>query len=134
MEKNLDTTNPWYSEQILPVPWPFIISRIHCGLIQRVRSVKGLWDYSTENNIPFPSLANHFVAFQILESWPWPQGNPITTCSAWNTRKALRPLVNVRLPSGKSKIKVLVKENKVPTEENSSRPSIFATKASYKSN
>ena len=25
LEKNFDTTNPWYSEQTLPVPWPFIL-------------------------------------------------------------------------------------------------------------
>ena len=31
-------------------------------------------------------------------------------------------------------LKVLVKENEVPTEKNSSRASIFATKASYISN
>ena len=34
----------------------------------------------------------------------------------------------------KSSIKVSVKENGVPTEKNSSRASIFATKASYISN
>ena len=34
----------------------------------------------------------------------------------------------------KVKLKVSVKENEVPTEKNSSRASIFATKASYISN
>ena len=29
MEKNLHTTKPGYSENILPVPWPFIKSRFH---------------------------------------------------------------------------------------------------------
>ena len=29
MEKNLDITKPRYSEQILPVPWSFVISRFH---------------------------------------------------------------------------------------------------------
>ena len=31
MEKNLDITKPcfMYNEHILPVPWPFIISRFH---------------------------------------------------------------------------------------------------------
>ena len=29
MEKNLDITKPLYGEQILPVPWPFVISRFH---------------------------------------------------------------------------------------------------------
>jgi len=31
MEKNLDTTKPRYSEHILQVPWPFVISRFHCS-------------------------------------------------------------------------------------------------------
>ena len=30
MKKNLDITKPCYSEQILPVPSPFNISRFHC--------------------------------------------------------------------------------------------------------
>ena len=32
MEKNLDVTKPRYSEHMLPVPWPFVISRFHCDL------------------------------------------------------------------------------------------------------
>ena len=34
MEKNLNivVTKPHYSKQILPVPWPFVISRFHCTL------------------------------------------------------------------------------------------------------
>ena len=31
MEKNLDVTKPRYSEQILPVPCPFVILRLHCN-------------------------------------------------------------------------------------------------------
>ena len=30
MEKNLDITKPCYSEQKVPIPWPFVISRFHC--------------------------------------------------------------------------------------------------------
>ena len=30
MEKNLDITKPPYREDILPVPWPFVISSYHC--------------------------------------------------------------------------------------------------------
>ena len=37
-------------------------------------------------------------------------------------------------PTKRDQIKVSVKENEVPTEKNSSRASIFATKASYISN
>ena len=29
MKKNLDVPKPRYSEQILPVPWPFVISRFY---------------------------------------------------------------------------------------------------------
>ena len=29
-ENNLDIMKPRYSEEILPVPWPFIIWRFHC--------------------------------------------------------------------------------------------------------
>ena len=32
MEKNLDITKPPYREAILPVPYPFVISRYHCIL------------------------------------------------------------------------------------------------------
>ena len=57
---------------------------------------------STEDNIPFPSLANHIIlTFQILESWPWPQGNLIITQSAWNTWKAFWPLINDRFRAAK---------------------------------
>ena len=30
MKKNLDITKLRYSEQIFPVPWPFVTSRFHC--------------------------------------------------------------------------------------------------------
>ena len=30
MKTNLDITKPRCSQQILPVPWPFVISRFHC--------------------------------------------------------------------------------------------------------
>lgn len=32
MEKSLDITKPFYSEHILAVPWPFVISRSPCNL------------------------------------------------------------------------------------------------------
>ena len=32
MEKNLDVTKPRYSEHMLAVSWPFVISRFHCDL------------------------------------------------------------------------------------------------------
>ena len=34
MKKNVDITKPLYSEQILPVPWAFVISRFYCTLLK----------------------------------------------------------------------------------------------------
>ena len=31
-EKNCNTTKPCYSNNTLPIPWPFITSKSHCGL------------------------------------------------------------------------------------------------------
>ena len=47
----------------------------------------------------FPTLSQSRCTFQILQSWPWLQGNPITTRSAWNFEnlKPSWPLINVRL-------------------------------------
>ena len=53
---------------------------------------------STEDNIPFRQSR---CTFQILESWPWPQGNPMITRSAWNFQKPSWPLINVRLGAAK---------------------------------
>ena len=36
MKKNLDLTKPRHSELILPIPWPFVISRFHCIILQTV--------------------------------------------------------------------------------------------------
>jgi len=33
MEKNRDITKPLWSEQVLSVPWPFVISRFHLGIM-----------------------------------------------------------------------------------------------------
>ena len=33
MAKNLGITRPRYSEHMLPVTWPFVISRLHCRRI-----------------------------------------------------------------------------------------------------
>ena len=32
-KKNLEITKPLKSEHILPVPWPFVVSRFHCSTI-----------------------------------------------------------------------------------------------------
>ena len=49
----------------------------------------------------FPKLSQSHCTFQILESWPWPQGNLIITRSAWNTWKAFWPLINDRFRAAK---------------------------------
>ena len=49
----------------------------------------------------FPTLSQSRCTFQILESWPWPQGNPIITRSAWNFEKPSWPLINVSLRAAK---------------------------------
>ena len=49
MEKNLDVTKPRYSEQILPVPWPFVFSRFHCITLRVLRS-KDFREFSRKNH------------------------------------------------------------------------------------
>ena len=47
--------------------------------------------------LSFPKPSQFRCTFQFLEIWPWPQGYPIITRSAWNTGNTLWPLINVRL-------------------------------------
>ena len=49
----------------------------------------------------FPTLSQSRCTFQILESWPCPQGNPITTRSAWDFENPSWPLINIRLRAAK---------------------------------
>ena len=56
---------------------------------------------STQNNIPFPSLANHIVPSKFWKVDLWPHGNPIITRSTEDTGKPLWPLINVRLKAAK---------------------------------
>ena len=44
MKKNLDIKKLWYSEQILPVSWPFVISRFHCILVFKSSGFFGFHD------------------------------------------------------------------------------------------
>ena len=57
MEKNLGITKPRYSEHVLPVTWPFVISKLHCRRIiaQAIPSVL------------IPPTPGIFRAFLILE-------------------------------------------------------------------
>ena len=43
MEKNLDIMKPRYSEQILPVPWPFVVSRFYCSGQIKSLDTSPLW-------------------------------------------------------------------------------------------
>ena len=91
----------------------FITGRlINCGALWVVASHTGVFRgarlsslptnaCSTEDNIPFPSLANHFVLSKFWKVDHVPQGNLIITRSAWNTGKAFRPLINVRFRAAK---------------------------------
>ena len=45
MKMTFDITKPCYSEQILPVPWPFVISRFHCQQLREVIKLIRIWDY-----------------------------------------------------------------------------------------
>ena len=38
MKTNLDVTKPRCSQQILPVPWPFVVSRFHCRWLRHHNS------------------------------------------------------------------------------------------------
>ena len=49
----------------------------------------------------FPKLSQSHCTFQILESWPWPQGSLVITRSVWNIGKAFWPLINVRFRAAK---------------------------------
>ena len=49
MEKNLDITKPRYSEHILSVPWPFVVSRFHCTILHFMTS----WHRRCNQNVSF---------------------------------------------------------------------------------
>ena len=49
MEKNLDVMKPRYSEHILSVPWPFIISRFHCSGI--LLTIGLVWPASSDKKM-----------------------------------------------------------------------------------
>ena len=66
---------------------------------QTVASHAGIFRGACISSLPTNACStnlSHFT-FQILESWPWPQRNPIITRSAWDFEKPLWPLINIRL-------------------------------------
>ena len=60
----------------------------------------------------FPKLSQSHCTFQILESWPWPQGNLIITRSAWNTGKSFFPLKNVRFWAAEIRFSQILEHSK----------------------
>ena len=53
MEKNLHKMKPRYCEDILPVPWPFVISRFHykfCHKIQIQTTIPIVSGWPVQNN------------------------------------------------------------------------------------
>ena len=56
MKMNLDKTKPRYSEHILRVPWPFVISRFHCITQRQPTSL------NTTTDFPFSIKDNHHVS------------------------------------------------------------------------
>ena len=45
MKINLDITKPYYSEQILQVPWPLVILSFHCQYLREVIKLIRIWDF-----------------------------------------------------------------------------------------
>ena len=72
----------------------------HAGIFSgaRILSLKQLLNRGQHS---FPMLSQSRCTFQILEYWPWPQGNPIIMRFAWNFEKPSWPLINVRLGAAK---------------------------------
>ena len=67
MEKNLDITKPLYGEQILPVPWPFVISRFHyMPYIYQLRVVMQAYQSPLLHlcSICFKPMGKHFLFFR----------------------------------------------------------------------
>ena len=65
MEKNLDITKPHYTEDILPVPWPFITSGFHWARkvsLPIMRGVPWVWKWWSKSRpllrISAPELTN----------------------------------------------------------------------------
>ena len=50
-KQKLNITKPRYSEQILPVPWPFILSRIHCTSHSQSKGGTFILRYSQFTNV-----------------------------------------------------------------------------------
>ena len=55
MKKNLDITKPRSSKRILPVPWPFVMSRFHCKIKSKISIV-----FYKKEETAFVFLSSHF--------------------------------------------------------------------------
>ena len=95
---NLDPSS-WRSDTVIAICFQMYFHRI-CQLFSIT-----IWTRSTENNIPFRSLAKHIVPSKFWKiDLERRLGNPIITRSVWNTGKAWRPLINVRFGAAKVRL------------------------------
>ena len=96
MKKNLDTTKPCYSEQILPVRWPFVISRFFfiCFAITGVRKTTEVPLY-----YDFRSLrsAESIARVTVVQFWSVPLCHvTLALRDLWTFEKVLRPILMTR--------------------------------------
>ena len=92
--------------------WPFKCSlphRLFYGSLFFIPTHKRLLN---QRQHPFSKLSQSHCTFQILESWPWPQGNLIITRSARNNGKAFWPLINVRFRVAKVRFSQILEYSK----------------------
>ena len=73
-----------------------VIFYVYTNVDNRERARASYWKQHS-----FPMLSQAHCTFQILENWPWPQGNLMITRSARNTGKAFWPLISVRFRAAK---------------------------------
>ena len=68
MEKDLNITKLHYSKQILPVPWPFIISRFHCTTVCGDTLVSAVYHFTYLVQQCWNKNSWHFKSC-FIESW-----------------------------------------------------------------
>ena len=93
MKKNLDTTKPRYSEQILPVRWPFVISRFFfvCFAITGVRKKTEVALYYDFGSLRSPES---IACVTVVQFWSVPRCHvTLTLGDLWTFEKVLRPIL-----------------------------------------
>ena len=65
MKKNLDITKPRYSEHILPIPWPYVLSRFHIVINYSSNFITDKsWNYNQSRQLTLSQLLS--VCIQII--------------------------------------------------------------------